>query len=84
MRLKIISCEVFTREICDAAARSVHQVDLVFNFGSSGDLSKQIIAAAKADVFLSADEKEMDSATTASRDSSPAASRSSSPAPMTA
>ena len=35
-------------------------VDLTFNFGSSGDLSKQIVAAAKADVFLSADEKEMD------------------------
>jgi molybdate transport system substrate-binding protein len=37
-----------------------HAVDLVFNFGSSGDLAKQIVAAAKADVFLSADEKEMD------------------------
>jgi molybdate transport system substrate-binding protein len=37
-----------------------HRVDLVFNFGSSGDLSKQIVAAAQADVFLSADEKEMD------------------------
>jgi molybdate transport system substrate-binding protein len=37
-----------------------HNVDLVFNFGSSGDLSKQIAAAAKADVFLSADDKEMD------------------------
>jgi molybdate transport system substrate-binding protein len=37
-----------------------HAVDLVFNFGSSGDLSKQIVAAAKADVFLSADEREMD------------------------
>jgi len=35
-------------------------VDLVFNFGSSGDLSNQIVAAAKADVFLSADDKEMD------------------------
>jgi molybdate transport system substrate-binding protein len=33
---------------------------LVFNFGSSGDLSKQIVAGRKADVFLSADEKEMD------------------------
>ncbi len=30
MRLKLISCEVFTRELCDAAARSVHQVDLQF------------------------------------------------------
>lgn len=37
-----------------------HAVDLVFNFGSSGDLSKQILAAGKADVFLSADEREMD------------------------
>jgi hypothetical protein len=30
MRLKIISCEVFTRELCDAAARSPHQIDLQF------------------------------------------------------
>jgi hypothetical protein len=30
MRLKLISCEVFTRELCDAAAHSVHQVDLEF------------------------------------------------------
>lgn len=37
-----------------------HGVELIFNFGSSGDLSNQIVAAAKADVFLSADEKEMD------------------------
>ena len=37
-----------------------HAVDLVFNFGSSGDLSKQIVAAAQADVFLSADDREMD------------------------
>jgi molybdate transport system substrate-binding protein len=33
---------------------------IVFNFGSSGDLSRQIIAANKADLFFSADEKEMD------------------------
>lgn len=32
---------------------------IVFNFGSSGDLAKQIVAAGKADLFLSADEKEM-------------------------
>jgi molybdate transport system substrate-binding protein len=44
----------------ESAYERDHAVDLVFNFGSSGDLSKQIVAAAKADVFLSADEKEMD------------------------
>jgi molybdate transport system substrate-binding protein len=33
---------------------------VVFNFGSSGDLSRQIVAAGKADLFFSADEKEMD------------------------
>ena len=30
MRLTLISCEVFTRELCEAAARSPHQVDLLF------------------------------------------------------
>jgi hypothetical protein len=30
MRLTLISCEVFTRELCETAARSPHQVDLVF------------------------------------------------------
>ena len=33
---------------------------LVFNFGSSGDLARQILAADAADLFFSADEKEMD------------------------
>lgn len=37
-----------------------HAVDLIFNFGSSGDLARQIVAAAAADLFVSADEKEMD------------------------
>lgn len=35
-------------------------LDLVFNFGGSGDLARQIEAAGAADVFLSADELEMD------------------------
>jgi molybdate transport system substrate-binding protein len=33
---------------------------LVLNFGSSGDLSRQIVAANQADLFFSADEKELD------------------------
>src|SRR5258705_13251965 len=37
-----------------------NSVKIVFNFGSSGDLARQILAANKADVFLSADDKEMD------------------------
>jgi len=44
----------------EAAYERDHSVDLVFNFGSSGDLSRQIVAARKADVFLSADDQEMD------------------------
>jgi molybdate transport system substrate-binding protein len=44
----------------EAAYERQHGVELVFNFGSSGDLANQIVAAAQADVFLSADEKEMD------------------------
>lgn len=44
----------------ESAYEGAHPVDLVFNFGASSDLSNQIVAAAKADVFLSADEKEMD------------------------
>jgi len=40
---------------------------VVFAFGSSGDLSKQIVAADRADAFLSADEDEMDEVATASR-----------------
>jgi molybdate transport system substrate-binding protein len=52
-----------TRDVLQALEKDyerAHGVDLVFNFGSSGDLSNQIVAAAKADVFLSADDKEMD------------------------
>jgi molybdate transport system substrate-binding protein len=44
----------------EGAYEAEHGVELVFNFGSSGDLSKQIVAAARADVFLSADERELD------------------------
>src|SRR2546427_6577715 len=35
-------------------------VRLLFNFGASNDLARQIIAAARADVFFSADEDWMD------------------------
>jgi molybdate transport system substrate-binding protein len=37
-----------------------HAVDLVFEFGSSGELAQAIVAGAEADLFLSADELAMD------------------------
>jgi hypothetical protein len=30
MRLKLISCEIFYREMCTAVARSIHQIDVTF------------------------------------------------------
>jgi molybdate transport system substrate-binding protein len=39
---------------------SALQLRLVFNFGASNDLARQILAAARADVFFSADEDWMD------------------------
>jgi molybdate transport system substrate-binding protein len=59
----VVYAATSTRDVLqslEAPYEKAHDVDLVFNFGSSGDLSKQIVAAGKADVFLSADEKEMD------------------------
>jgi len=49
----------------ESAYERDHPVDLMFNFGGSGDLAKQIVAAGKADVFLSAGAKEMDEVETA-------------------
>ncbi len=46
MRLKLISCEIFYREICAAVARSLHTIDLEFlpkglhDIGSSGMLTR--------------------------------------------
>jgi molybdate transport system substrate-binding protein len=59
----VVYAATSTRDALQAVERIYerdHAVDLVFNFGSSGDLANQIVAAAKADVFLSADEREMD------------------------
>ncbi len=45
MRLKLISCEVLFREMCDACAHSPHQVDLEFLPKGLHDLGRQPMAA---------------------------------------
>ena len=45
MRLKLISCEVLFREMCDACAHSPHQVDLEFLPKGLHDLGSKAMAA---------------------------------------
>jgi hypothetical protein len=45
MRLKLISCEVLFREMCDACAHSPHQVDLEFLPKGLHDLGSKPMAA---------------------------------------
>lgn len=47
------------RELAPAAERACGS-SLAFNFGSSGDLARQIVAAGRADLFFSADEEELE------------------------
>lgn len=55
MRVKLISCEIFFREMCAAAARSVNQVDLEFlpkglhDIGSAGMLARVAEAVGRVD-----------------------------------
>lgn len=59
----VVYAAASTRDVLQELAVSYEAeqgVDLVFNFGSSGDLARQLVAAGRADVFLSADELEMD------------------------
>jgi len=44
MRLKLISCEVLFREMCDACAHSPHQVDLEFLLKGLHDLGAKAMA----------------------------------------
>ncbi len=50
MRLKLISCEVLFREMCDACARTPHQVDLEFLPKGLHDLGGKPMAARIQDV----------------------------------
>lgn len=59
----LVHAAISTREpllALEAGYERAHGVELVFNFGASGDLARQIVAAGAADVFLSADERELE------------------------
>lgn len=59
----VVAAATSTRDALQALEAQYEReqgIDLVFNFGSSGDLARQIVAAGKADVFLSAGIDEMD------------------------
>jgi len=57
MRLKLLSCEIFYREMCAAIARSPHTVDVEFlpkglhDVGQEGMLERLQTAVARVDVF---------------------------------
>jgi molybdate transport system substrate-binding protein len=51
----------------ESAAERELGIELTLVFGSSGDLSRQIAAASPCDVFLSADERDMDGLASAGR-----------------
>ncbi|HEX6884433.1 MAG TPA: molybdate ABC transporter substrate-binding protein, partial [Planctomycetota bacterium] len=58
----LVQAAVSTRDALlalEPGYESAHGVELVFNFGASGDLAGQILAGAPADLFLSADEREL-------------------------
>jgi hypothetical protein len=45
MRLKLLGCEILSRELCDAVSRSPHQVDVAFLPKALHDLGRKTMAA---------------------------------------
>ncbi len=56
MRLKLIACEIFYRELCAAVARSVNQVDLEFLPKGLHDLGQERMSARLAETLAAVDE----------------------------
>ena len=56
MRLKLIACEIFYRELCAAVARSVNQVDVEFLPKGLHDVGQERMSARLAEVLAAVDE----------------------------
>ena len=60
MRLKLIACEIFYRELCAAVARSVNQVDVEFLPKGLHDIGQAGMSARLAEVLAAVDESKYD------------------------
>ena len=56
MRLKLIACEIFYRELCAAVARSVNQMDIEFLPKGLHDMGQAGMSARLAEVLAAVDE----------------------------
>lgn len=60
MRLKLIACEIFYRELCAAVARSVNQVDIEFLPKGLHDIGQERMSARLAETLDAVDESNYD------------------------
>jgi len=60
LRLKLIACEIFYREICDVVARSVNQVDIEFLPKGLHDIGQPGMFARLNEVLTAVDESQYD------------------------
>lgn len=60
MRLHLLSCEIFFREVCTAAARSPHRIDLTFLPKGLHDLGCEPMQARLADALADIDQANYD------------------------
>ena len=58
MRLKLIACEIFYRELCAAVARSVNQVDVEFLPKGLHDIGQERMSARLAEALAGVDESQ--------------------------
>ena len=60
MRLKLIACEIFYRELCAAAARSINKIDIEFLPKGLHDIGQAGMSARLGEVLAAVDESQYD------------------------
>jgi len=60
MRIKLIACEIFYREICSATARSPNRIDLEFLPKGLHDIGCEKMSARIQETFAQVDESQFD------------------------